>query len=157
MTDQVESKREFIKNSEWECDRCHGINMNIFLSDVEDGMAKYFIDYKDTCQHKICFHCIEKYSEKHDIQVKNIRCPKCQDNLQHQKEKQEKEEKYCKCPDVVEEIRQQRQAELLRPKTELERLTESFNIHRMMNGYLGFPIVDFRDNCVKCSKPKYYW
>ena len=76
----------FQHDTNFKCDRCHGFNIKSLTSfdDSDDKLSSYFYEYQDTCKHKICFHCIERFSNQHTIKVEHIPCPKCKTQSEEQ-------------------------------------------------------------------------
>ncbi len=103
----------FQRADDFKCDACQGFNFRLVspdeaVTEMNERLAKYYVDYKDSCQHKICFHCIENGSQGHAIQVKDIPCCKCKMVIEKEKKQAEEKAKYCSCEKSKEKKTQMR-------------------------------------------------
>ena len=150
--------KDFLFDETFKCDRCYGhhfkslsfesiLTIDDDKQQLEDKLSKYYIDYKESCKHKICFYCLEKYSEHYELHPKDIECPKCQSNAKLEKEK-EKENDCCKCP----KLEKRSQENYIDTESKITYLNYKVASMFMEGGYSGFPIIDNFDKCNKCNK-----
>ena len=164
------TKKEFQKDPEFKCDCCHGFG-DLFprmdmTEETEQGLFHTYLEF-DTCDHKICFFCVEKRSKGHSIPLDKVKCSKCCDDKRRRREQLEKKAKYCHCPEEVEKMQEKKRQEEAEKEERYARMTEeekqmiayaqTMNILRIRGGCLGFPMLDDTPSCSSCGKEQYLY
>ncbi len=137
-------ENSFVYNETRNCDHCNSERTTFKmtgLDEIEKRLAKKFLTY-ESCQHHICFHCIEDASMGHFFKIKEIKCPKCQNDNHYTSATQiPLHTNTLNSTTIYNHFPLHTNNEILNPNLDSIVTSTNLNIIRIMNNISGFPSI----------------